>query len=138
VAENAAWSYETPLETASWLHGYLAIEWKCMDHWFDEDDETGGPNRHYIPTADMRTDEFTRSDTTTHCPHKGDTAYWHHAETQTHDVTWSYPTPLADTGYRHTHESSSARRPRLPSKLLDIATLKSRSATLGSRPKSSA
>ncbi len=137
VAENAAWSYETPLPAASWLQGYVAIEWSRMDHWLDEDDEifghirdpyhrvdarptnrrfqvridgrlvaatnrafvvseTGGPNRYYIPPADIQTDEFTRSDTTTHCPHKGDTVYWHHSETQTDDVAWSYPTPLEE------------------------------------------
>jgi uncharacterized protein (DUF427 family) len=58
--------------------------------------ETGGPNRHYIPPADIQTDEFTKSNTTTHCPHKGDTVYWHHTETQTNDVAWSYPTPLEE------------------------------------------
>lgn len=129
-AENAVWSYETPIESAAWLDGYIAIESNRMDHWFDEDDEifghirdsyhrvdarptsrhiqvhigsrlvaettnafvvseTGGPNRHYIPPADFRMDEFTRSNTTTHCPHKGDTAYWHHIESGTSDVAWS-------------------------------------------------
>ena len=137
VAENAAWSYETPIDSAAWLDGYLAIEWGRMDRWLDEDDEifghirdpyhrvdarptsrhfqvhidghlvadttnafvvseTGGPNRHYIPAADVRTDEFTRSDTTTHCPHKGDTNYWHHTQTDTSDVAWSYPSPLEE------------------------------------------
>ena len=137
VAENAAWSYEKPLDAASWLNGYLAIEWSCMDQWFDEDDEifghirdpyhrvdarptsrhlqvaidgrvvadttgafvvseTGGPNVHYIPPADVRTDEFTQSETTTQCPHKGATLYWHHAESQTQDVAWSYPEPLEE------------------------------------------
>lgn len=137
VAENAAWSYDAPLEAASWLTGHVAVEWNRMDHWFDEDDEifghirdpyhrvdarptsrhiqvridgrlvadttsafvvseTGGPNRHYIPSADVRTDEFTRSETTTHCPHKGDTIYWHHTETGTRDVAWTYPAPLEE------------------------------------------
>ncbi|MGI9610102.1 MAG: DUF427 domain-containing protein, partial [Acidimicrobiia bacterium] len=57
---------------------------------------TGGPNRHYIPVADVRIDEFTQSDTTTHCPHKGDTVYWHHDQTQTLDVAWTYPRPLEE------------------------------------------
>ncbi|MEM9562314.1 MAG: DUF427 domain-containing protein [Actinomycetota bacterium] len=137
VEENAAWSYETPIDGASWLRGYLAIEWGRMDHWYDEDDEifghirdpyhrvdarptgrrfqvsidgrvvaettgafvvseTGGPNRHYIPATDVRTDEFTRSDTTTHCPHKGDTVYWHHSVSGASDVAWSYPSPLEE------------------------------------------
>ena len=137
VAENAAWGYETPLDAASWLTGYVAIEWGRMDQWFDEDDEifghirdpyhrvdarptsrhlqvridgqivadttgafvvseTGGPNVHYIPPADIRTDEFAQSDTTTHCPHKGNTVYWHHTKSETRDVAWSYPAPLEE------------------------------------------
>ena len=137
VAENAVWGYESPIEAASWLEGYVAIEWGRMDHWFDEDDEifghirdpyhrvdarptsrriqvriagrlvadtteafvvseTGGPNRHYIPSSDVRTDDFTRSETTTHCPHKGDTIYWHHTASGTSDVAWSYPAPLEE------------------------------------------
>jgi uncharacterized protein (DUF427 family) len=58
--------------------------------------ETGGPNRYYIPPADIQTAEFTRSETTSHCPHKGDTVYWHHIGTETSDVAWSYPAPLEE------------------------------------------
>ena len=137
VADNAVWGYETPIETASWLHGHVAVEWSRMDHWFDEDEEifghirdpyhrvdarptschyqvhidgnlvadttkafviseTGGPNRIYFPATDVRTDEFARSEATTHCPHKGDTVYWHHPETDARDVAWSYPAPLEE------------------------------------------
>lgn len=137
VADSAAWGYETPIESASWLQGYVAIEWNRMDHWFDEDDEifghirdpyhrvdarptsrhyqvhidgqlvadtanafviseTGGDNRIYIPPADVRTEQLTESETATHCPHKGDTVYWHHPETDSHDVAWSYPAPLEE------------------------------------------
>lgn len=137
IADNAVWGYEAPIESASWLRGYVAVEWGRMDRWFDEDDEifghfrdpyhrvdarptrrhyqvnidghlvadttnafviseTGGDNRIYIPPTDVRTEEFARSETTTHCPHKGDTVYWHHPETDSHDVAWSYPTPLEE------------------------------------------
>lgn len=137
AAENAVWSYETPIEGVPWLKDYLAIEWGRMDQWFDEDDEifghirdpyhrvdarptsrqfqvridgnlvadttgafvvseTGGDNRIYIPPADVRTGEFTSSDTKTHCPHKGNSAYWHHKPTDTDDVAWSYPAPLEE------------------------------------------
>ncbi len=137
IAANAIWGYETPIESASWLAGLVAIEWGRMDHWYDEDDEifghirdpyhrvdarptsrryqvhvdsrlvadttqafvvseTGGDNRIYIPAADVRTDDLRRSDTTTHCPHKGDTVYWHHAPTDSNDVAWSYPAPLEE------------------------------------------
>ncbi len=137
VADNAVWGYEDPIDTAPWLRGYVAIEWKRLDRWYDEDDEifghirdpyhrvdarptsrrfqvridghlvadttgafvvseTGGPNRHYVPVADIRTDEFTRSDTVTHCPHKGESVYWHHPVSETNDVAWSYPRPLEE------------------------------------------
>lgn len=58
--------------------------------------ETGGDNRIYIPPADVRTDQLTKSETTTHCPHKGDTVYWHHEATGSRDVAWSYPAPLEE------------------------------------------
>ncbi len=137
VAENAAWSYEEPIESANWLQGYVALEWGRMDQWFDEDveifghirdpyhrvdarptsrrfqvringvlvadstntavvSETGGPNRHHIPPADIQTEQFTQSSTTTHCPHKGDTVYWHHTPTESQDIAWSYPAPLEE------------------------------------------
>lgn len=137
VAENAVWGYESPIESASWLEGYVSVEWAAMDHWFDEDDEifghirdpyhrvdarptsrryrvrigdtvvadttaafvvseTGGDNRVYIPAIDVTVMAFERSATTTHCPHKGDTTYWHHSPTSSSDVAWSYPAPLEE------------------------------------------
>ena len=137
VEENAIWGYETPIDDAAWLKGYVAIEWGRMDHWYDEDDEifghirdpyhrvdarptsrryqvsiggnliadttaafvvseTGADNRIYIPRADVLTDQLSQSDTTTHCPHKGDTTYWHHHESGSIDVAWSYPAPLEE------------------------------------------
>ncbi len=136
-AENAVWGYETPIESASWLKGYVAVEWATMDHWFDEDDEifghirdpyhrvdarptsrriqvridghlvadttnafvvseTGGPNVYYIPSADIETDGFAKSGTTSHCPHKGDTVYFNHVATESPDIAWSYPAPLEE------------------------------------------
>lgn len=137
VAENAAWGYETPIDTAPWLGGYIAIEWSRVDQWFDEDDEifghirdpyhrvdarptsrriqvsisdnpvadttsafvvseTGFPNRYYIPDTDIETDRFRGSETTSHCPHKGDALYWSLANPETLDVAWSYPAPLEE------------------------------------------
>lgn len=137
VADNAVWGYETPIDGASWLHGYVAIEWSRVERWYDEDDEifghirdpyhrvdarptsrhyqiriddhlvadttnafvvseTGGDNRIYIPAADVTADQLTQSDTTTHCPHKGDTTYWHHPQTDSRDIAWSYFAPLEE------------------------------------------
>jgi uncharacterized protein (DUF427 family) len=58
--------------------------------------ETGGPNRIYIPPEDIQVDEFTKSELTTHCPHKGQSTYWSHVKSATSDVAWSYPNPLEE------------------------------------------
>ncbi|MCC5882085.1 MAG: DUF427 domain-containing protein [Halomonas sp.] len=56
--------------------------------------ERGYPPRLYLPREDARMELLTRSDTVTHCPFKGDAAYYSHGEH--HDVAWSYGQPLAD------------------------------------------
>jgi uncharacterized protein (DUF427 family) len=62
--------------------------------------ETGFPNRYYIPEADIQTGAFEKSQTTSHCPYKGDTEYW--TLTGDHpiaDVAWKYPT-ASDEAHR--------------------------------------
>ncbi|MEJ2678615.1 MAG: DUF427 domain-containing protein [Gemmatimonadota bacterium] len=39
VAENAAWSYESPPEGASPLAGYVIFDWGAMDAWYEEDEQ---------------------------------------------------------------------------------------------------
>jgi uncharacterized protein (DUF427 family) len=39
VAENAAWSYPEPIDSAPPIAGYLAFYWRTMDHWYEEDEE---------------------------------------------------------------------------------------------------
>ena len=57
--------------------------------------ETGLPNRYYVPTADIRTDQFEQSATTTHCPYKGDSEYWTlTGDAPVGDTAWSYPAPF--------------------------------------------
>ncbi|EWG98212.1 DUF427 domain-containing protein [Halomonas sp. BC04] len=56
--------------------------------------ERGYPPCQYIPRDDVRMELLTRSDTVTHCPFKGDAAYFSHGEHT--DVAWSYEEPLAD------------------------------------------
>ncbi|MGR8008103.1 DUF427 domain-containing protein [Streptomyces hypolithicus] len=53
--------------------------------------ETGLPVRHYLPPDDVRTDLLTPSDTTTHCPFKGDASYWSLPDAA--DLVWAYPDP---------------------------------------------
>jgi|SRR5579875_3358954 len=38
-AENAAWAYEQPLESAPWLARHVAFYWDAMDAWFEEDEQ---------------------------------------------------------------------------------------------------
>ncbi|WP_433544056.1 DUF427 domain-containing protein (plasmid) [Streptomyces sp. CA-294286] len=54
--------------------------------------ETGLPVRYYLPPDDVHTELLTPSDTTTHCPFKGDASYWSVPERD--DLVWSYAEPL--------------------------------------------
>lgn len=52
----------------------------------------------YIPREDANMAYFTRSETTTHCPFKGDASYYSLAvdgETAT-DAVWTYESPFPD------------------------------------------
>ena len=39
VAEDAAWSFARPAAGQEALAGYVAFDWRAMDHWYEEDDE---------------------------------------------------------------------------------------------------
>ena len=54
-------------------------------------DETGLPTRFYLPRDDVRMDLLTPTETTSHCPFKGDATYFsaHGAE----DAFWVYESP---------------------------------------------
>lgn len=39
LEENAVWSYETPYDEGERYAGYLALYWKKMDQWFEDDAE---------------------------------------------------------------------------------------------------
>ncbi|MDQ0774327.1 uncharacterized protein (DUF427 family) [Streptomyces aurantiacus] len=53
--------------------------------------ETGLPVRYYLPPEDVRVDLLTTSDTSTHCPFKGDASYWSLPDAP--DLVWAYPDP---------------------------------------------
>ena len=60
--------------------------------------ETGLPNRYYIPEADVRAELFTTSNTSTHCPYKGDTNYRSLADTEAGaDIAWIYADPFDES-----------------------------------------
>jgi uncharacterized protein (DUF427 family) len=54
-------------------------------------EETGLPTRYYLPREDVRTDLLTPSDTTTHCPFKGDATYF--SAPGADDAFWVYEDP---------------------------------------------
>ncbi|ARQ68542.1 DUF427 domain-containing protein [Streptomyces marincola] len=58
--------------------------------------ETGLLPQLYVPTADVRSHLLRPSDHGTHCPFKGDAAYWsvHAGGRVVEDAVWAYPEPV--------------------------------------------
>ena len=54
-------------------------------------DETGLPTRYYLPREDVRMELLEASDTTSHCPFKGDATYF--SAPGARDSFWVYETP---------------------------------------------
>jgi len=54
-------------------------------------DETGLPTRFYLPREDVRTDLLEPSETTSHCPFKGDATYL--SAPGVRDAFWVYEAP---------------------------------------------
>ncbi len=59
--------------------------------------ESGHMPTYYFPRADVRFDLLQSSDHKTHCPYKGDAAYWHLAvgDRVIENAVWGYPKPQA-------------------------------------------
>ncbi len=53
--------------------------------------ETGLPVRYYLPREDVRTELLTPTDTTSHCPFKGDATYF--SAPGVTDAFWVYENP---------------------------------------------
>jgi uncharacterized protein (DUF427 family) len=60
-------------------------------------EETGLPPRHYFPRDDVRVDLAAPTDTSTHCPFKGQASYLTFTSNghEHGDLAWSYETPIA-------------------------------------------
>ncbi len=58
--------------------------------------ETGLLPQLYVPTEDIPSARLTPSETTTHCPFKGDAVYWNlkAGDRTVQDAVWAYPDPL--------------------------------------------
>jgi uncharacterized protein (DUF427 family) len=58
--------------------------------------ETGLPDRYYLPAGDVRTELLRPTSSRTTCPYKGEASYWSaEAGGAVHeDVVWSYPDPI--------------------------------------------
>lgn len=63
--------------------------------------ETGLLPVLYVPVDDLRQDVLTRTDHTTHCPFKGDAAYWsvRAGGRVTDNAVWEYPRPLEQSSW---------------------------------------
>ncbi|MEW9310673.1 DUF427 domain-containing protein [Labrys neptuniae] len=49
---------------------------------------------YYIPRADVAMSEISPSDTSTHCPYKGDASYFSARSGAARDIAWSYEAPF--------------------------------------------
>ena len=63
--------------------------------------ETGLGPQLYLPAEDVRADLLSPSDTSTHCPFKGDASYQHLTvgDRTITDAVWSYPDPKPDAAW---------------------------------------
>ena len=61
-------------------------------------EETGAPDRYYLPREDVRTELLRPTSTKTTCPYKGEASYWSvEAGGQVHkDVVWAYENPIPE------------------------------------------
>jgi len=61
--------------------------------------ETGLPARYYLPMSDVRMELLTPSETTSHCPYKGQATYWSLTlDGRRHDdFVWTYRAPFAES-----------------------------------------
>ena len=67
----------------------------------------GSPPAHYIPRADVDRTRLTRTPLVTHCPYKGDAAYWsiESSERTVDNAVWSYETPYEEVADIREHLS---------------------------------
>ncbi len=62
----------------------------------ESDDTVVVESNHYFPVSSINREFFKQSDTTTHCPWKGDASYYSIVvgDQENQDAAWYYPTPM--------------------------------------------
>jgi uncharacterized protein (DUF427 family) len=62
----------------------------------ESDDTVVVESNHYFPVSSINREFFKQSDTTTHCPWKGDASYYSIVvgDQENRDAAWYYPTPM--------------------------------------------
>lgn len=78
------------------LHGDVVLANSVHTHALFE---TGLPTRWYFPKVDVRMDLLEPSPSVTHCPYKGQAAYYslRAGDAAIDDVAWWYPSPLPES-----------------------------------------
>lgn len=69
--------------------------------------ETSLPTRYYIPREDVRAERLSPTEKVTHCPYKGEAAYWSVStgDVVLDDVAWGYAEPLSEAAAVRDHLS---------------------------------
>ncbi len=67
---------------------------------------------YYFPPGDVAVDKLTRTQTRTHCPIKGDAAYWTYSGDTgaEEDLVWGYPEPIENSRHIAGRMAFDARR----------------------------
>jgi uncharacterized protein (DUF427 family) len=62
----------------------------------ESDDTVVVESNHYFPVSSINREFFKQSDTTSHCPWKGDASYYSIVvgDQENQDAAWYYPTPM--------------------------------------------
>ena len=53
IARNAAWAYKTPIDSAPWLAGHIAFDYKQMHAWYQEDEKVYAHPRNPYHRCDI-------------------------------------------------------------------------------------
>lgn len=89
--KHRLFTHRFPRRVHAWFAGEIVLDTERGQFLH----ETGLLPVLYVPEEDVRTDLLVRTDHTTHCPFKGDAAYWtiRAGEREAENAVWGYPEP---------------------------------------------